>query len=147
MPFFFWHIIRKADFKGITEQVSLSDRQISTFLNYRAMNESNEKPQIHFVRISGTIAAGKKKEFEQTVRFVFNQLPLACSDRNLAIDCQNEAAYSVYTEWLNEPALKKFMGSDEFQLIRGAYLALGKPGKTVCGSAQEIKSLPLQLNV
>jgi hypothetical protein len=102
----------------------------------------DEKSHVHFLKISGLVANNKKKEFEQTVQFVFNQLPAVCTERSLAIDFQKQERYYFYSVWQNESSLKKFMESEEYQLIRGAYEALGYYEKTVFGPGTEIKYMP-----
>ena len=79
----------------------------------------------HFLKVSGDIAGNKGKEFEQTIRFVFNQLPPECIDRTLSLDIQHDGHYCFFSLWLNEGALKRFLNSEEYQLISGAYDALG----------------------
>jgi len=43
----------------------------------------NEKHSFYFMKMSGDIGRGKEKEFEQIIRFVFNQLPDECVERSL----------------------------------------------------------------
>jgi hypothetical protein len=88
-------------------------------------SEMEEKHTGHFLKISGEIPNDKKKEFEQTIRFVFNQLPQECIQRELSFDANSEGKYSVFSLWLDEHSLLKFMESEEFLLIKGAYSALG----------------------
>jgi quinol monooxygenase YgiN len=79
----------------------------------------------HFLKVSGDIAGNKGKEFEQTIRFVFNQLPFECIERTLSLDIHQEGHYYFFSLWSGEPALKKFLNSEEYQLISCAYDALG----------------------
>jgi hypothetical protein len=83
-----------------------------------------EKHNEHFLRISGVISNAKKKEFEQTIRFVFNQMPPECLEKNLTVDVNNENCYYFFTLWTDEKAKVKFMETNEYQLIKGAYSAL-----------------------
>ncbi|HTS43038.1 MAG TPA: antibiotic biosynthesis monooxygenase [Puia sp.] len=85
----------------------------------------NEKQSVHFMKMSGDIGRGKEKEFEQTVRFVFNQLPDECIERSLAQDIFNKGHYSFYSVWHDQNSLFSFLKSEEFQLIRGAFDSLG----------------------
>jgi hypothetical protein len=87
-------------------------------------SEMEEKHTGHFLKISGEISNTKKKEFEQTIRFVFNQMPQECLERNLGTDVHNENRYHFFTLWTDEKSLVKFMETDEYQLIKGAYSAL-----------------------
>jgi hypothetical protein len=77
-----------------------------------------------FLKISGEISHSKKKEFEQTIRFVFNQMPQECLEQNLAMDVYNENRYYFFTLWKDEKSLVKFMETNEYHLIKGAYNAL-----------------------
>jgi hypothetical protein len=79
----------------------------------------------HFLKVSGDIAGNKGKEFEQTIRFVFNQMPPECVERTLSLDIHQEGHYYFFSLWLGERALKNFLNSGEYQLISGAYDALG----------------------
>ena len=45
-----------------------------------------EKNTLYFLRISGDVPQNKRKEFEQTFRFVFNQLPSECIEHSLSGD-------------------------------------------------------------
>jgi hypothetical protein len=93
----------------------------------------NERHSFHFLKISGDISSFKEKEFEQTVRFVFNQLPGECTDHSLLQDAFQVGHYTIYTVWQNEPALLKFQKSGEYDLIRGAFETLGFYEDTVKG--------------
>jgi quinol monooxygenase YgiN len=79
----------------------------------------------HFLIVSGIVSRNKKKEFEQTIKFIFNQLPGECIQRNLATDINNEHHYFLLSTWADEQSLFRFMESEEIQLIRGAYDVLG----------------------
>jgi len=90
----------------------------------------------HFLKVSGDIAGNKGKEFEQTVRFVFNQLPPECIERTLSLDIHNEGHYYFFSLWLSERSLRKFLNSEEYQLISGAYDALGAMDDSFYGVIQ-----------
>ena len=94
----------------------------------------NDMNTAHFLEISGDVARNKEKEFEQTIRFVFNQLPAECIERGLAADVHITGHYYFFSIWKNERSLLRFMDSDEFQLVTGAYDALGTLEKTVYGA-------------
>ena len=96
-----------------------------------------EKHMAYFLKISGGIAENKAKEFEQTIRFLFNQLPPECIERSLTEDVNNHGHYYFLSLWQNERSLRKFLESEEFQLIKGAYSALGYLEKTVHGGFEE----------
>jgi quinol monooxygenase YgiN len=96
----------------------------------------DERHPLHFLKISGDIGNNKEKEFEQTIRFVFNQLPDDCIDRNLTQDTFNMGHYVFYSVWHNERALLKFMKSEEYDLIKGAFETLGFYENTVKGEIE-----------
>src|SRR5664279_2195288 len=100
-------------------------------------SEMEEKHISHFLKVSGVISNAKKKEFEQTIRFVFNQMPQECIQRDLSFD-ENKGKYSVFSLWLNEHSLLKFMESEEFLLVKGAYSALGQLGSIDHGISKDL---------
>jgi hypothetical protein len=96
-----------------------------------------EKNICYFLKMSGWVQNAKRKEFEQTVRFVFNQLPSECLQRDLTIDGATGDQYLFNTLWLSQNSLLKFMESEEFILIKGAYSALGALNKVEQGVAEQ----------
>ena len=84
-----------------------------------------EKNSPHFLRISGYVPGNKRREFEQTVKFVFNQLSNDCIEHSLSKDIFVEGHYHFFSVWLTDSAVKLFMSSREFQLLSGAYYTLG----------------------
>jgi hypothetical protein len=99
-----------------------------------------EKHGEYFLTISGEISNGKKKEFEQTIRFVFNQLPQDCIKKELSFDDNPVGHCSFFSLWLSEKSVMKFMESEEFLLIKGAYSALGQMNNIVHGNSKELKN-------
>ena len=97
-----------------------------------------EKNIPYFLRISGDVPVNKRKEFEQTFRFVFNQLPDECIERSLSVDVFIEGHYHFFSVWLTGSAMKLFMASVEFQLLSGAYFTLGEEQKTAHGPKADI---------
>ena len=55
-----------------------------------------EKNTPHFLRISGDVPENKRKEFEQTFRFVFNQLPDECIEHSLCKNVFVDGHYSFF---------------------------------------------------
>ena len=92
-----------------------------------------EKNTPHFLQISGNVPGNKRKEFEQTFRFVFNQLPGGCIEHSLSEDVFVEGHYHFFSVWITGGALRLFMASMEFQLLTGAYFTLGDEEKTAHG--------------
>jgi hypothetical protein len=88
----------------------------------------------HFLVISGHISINKKKEFEQTFRLAFSSLTGDCLECCLSADTNKEGGYHFFSLWLNEGALKTFMNSVEYQLMNGAFHALGSVKKTFNGT-------------
>lgn len=105
----------------------------------------DEKIICYFLKISGWVHDSKKKEFEQTIRFVFNQLPQECFQRNLTNDKNAGELYSFSSLWINERSLLKFMESQEFLLIKGAYSALGALKTVIHGIVNEQEILDSKL--
>jgi hypothetical protein len=79
----------------------------------------------YLLKISGSIRANKHKEFEQTVRFVFNLIPSSCLSSHLALDVFNANMYHLFTLWRSESDLGAFKRSNEYQLLRGSVQTLG----------------------
>jgi quinol monooxygenase YgiN len=91
----------------------------------------------HYLVISGQISSNKKKEFEQTFRLAFGSLSVDCLEYCLSADTNKEGYYHFFSLWLNENAMKSFMNSMEFQLMNGAFHALGSVKKTFNGNVLE----------
>src|SRR3954469_15359056 len=90
-----------------------------------------EKITLHFLRMSGDVAENKHREFEQTFKFVFNQLPGECIEHSLSEDVFVNGHYHFFSLWLTRSSMKLFIASVEFQLLMGAYFTLVKEEKTV----------------
>jgi hypothetical protein len=99
-----------------------------------------DKNTPHFLRISGDVPGNKRKEFEQTFRFVFNQLPGECIEHSLSVDVFVEGHYHFFSLWLSGSSMRQFMASVEFQLLTGAYFALGGEERTVHGPIADIQA-------
>jgi hypothetical protein len=98
-----------------------------------------EKNTLHFLRISGDVPGNKRREFEQTFRFVFNQLPGECIERSLSADVFVDGHYHFFSLWLTAKAMRTFMTSAEFQLLTGAYFTLGTDEQTTHGPIADIQ--------
>jgi len=99
-----------------------------------------EKNTLHFLRISGHVPGSKRREFEQTFKFVFNQLPSECIDHSLAVDVFSDGHYHFFSLWHTANAMKAFMKSVEFQLLTGAYFTLGGEEKIEHGPMADIQA-------
>jgi hypothetical protein len=96
---------------------------------------------IHFLKISGMILQHRKHEFENMVKYACGQLPEECIEKNLAIEISDAATYYFFAAWCSETALRKFIASEEYQLIRSAYDAMGILHKIEIGYHAEIKTI------
>jgi hypothetical protein len=92
-----------------------------------------EKKTMHFLRISGHVPENKHREFEQTFKFVFNQLPADCIEHSLSVDVFSHNNYHFFSLWLSGSSMQAFMASVEFQLLTGAYFTLGAEDKMIHG--------------
>jgi len=79
----------------------------------------------YLLKISGSIGSTKHREFEQTIRFVFNMLPSGCYSSHLALDVLHPHLYHVFTLWHSASELRMFRNSEEFDLIKGSFRTLG----------------------
>ena len=98
------------------------------------MNSEN----LYFIKISGTIRDEKRKEFQQTVQFIFNHLPSECLGHNLALDVHISDLYHIYLLWSSEYSLIKFNKSHEYELLKGAYRTLGSYRETISGKKSDL---------
>ena len=99
-----------------------------------------EKNTPHFLRISGDVPENKRKEFEQTFRFVFNQLPDECIEHSLCKNVFIDGNYSFFSIWKTGSSMKAFMQSVEYQLLTGAYFTLGDEEKIEHGPVADIQA-------
>lgn len=84
-----------------------------------------EAEGLYFLKISGTVRMGKHHEIQQTVRFIFNQLPQPCVKRELAIDVDNSNRYHIFMLWQSKAALMDFKSSNVYDVLTGAFQTLG----------------------
>ena len=92
----------------------------------------------YLLKISGSIVSEKHKEFEQTIRFVFNMLPSGCFASHLAIDVLHPNLYHVLTLWRSGEQLASFNSSDEFNLIKGSFQTLGFVNKSIAAKVANV---------
>jgi quinol monooxygenase YgiN len=81
--------------------------------------------KIYFLKLTGSIPEQKQKEFEQTFRFVFNQISKECLEHHLAGDVNFSDRYHFYSSWPSANSLAIFLNSQEFRVLQGAYETLG----------------------
>lgn len=98
-----------------------------------------QRENLYFLKISGTVSAGKQREFQQTVQFVFNHLPSRCLNHNLSIDVHTPDLYHVYSLWNSEASLFEFRRSKEFELIKGALQTLGSYKDVMSGPWADVQ--------
>jgi len=96
-----------------------------------------DKDTLYFLKISGTVAEGKQREFQQTVQFIVNHLPIACLSQNLSLDVNNTNLYHFYSLWQSGSAVDVFKGSHEYELLKGAFQTLGDYHETMSGRAAD----------
>jgi len=80
----------------------------------------------------------KKREFENTVRYACGLFPDECIARNLSAKVFSADTYYFFSQWTTEAALRKFIQSEEYQLIRTAYDVMGVLEKIEIGYHVEI---------
>jgi quinol monooxygenase YgiN len=98
-----------------------------------------------FLIISGQITQSKKKEFEQTFRLAFSIKTEDCLAYNLSADTSKDGYYHFFSLWTSDAALKKYMESTEYELMNGAFHALGHVEQTLTGNVSETNNL-IKLN-
>jgi quinol monooxygenase YgiN len=105
----------------------------------------DENTMNFFLIISGHIGQSKKKEFEQTFRLALSVKTEDCLAYNLSADINKEGHYHFFSLWTTDKALKNFMESTEFELMNGAFHALGHVDQSLTGNLSETKNL-IRLN-
>lgn len=98
-----------------------------------------------FLIISGQIGQSKKKEFEQTFRMALSVKTEDCLAYNLSADISKEGYYHFFSLWATDRALKNYMGSTEYELMNGAFHALGHVDQSLTGNVSETKNF-IKLN-
>ena len=93
-----------------------------------------------FLIISGQIKEAKRNEFEQTFRLAGSSMTGDCIVYNLTRDTNKEGYYNFFSLWVNESALKRFTESVEYQMMNGAFCALGFVDQSYTGNLSEMKS-------
>lgn len=82
------------------------------------------------LQISGSIGPSKHREFEQTVRFVFNMLPGSCYSSHLTLDVFHPHLYHLITLWNSAEDMMKFRNGEECELIKSSFRTLGYIDRT-----------------
>lgn len=83
---------------------------------------------------SGTVGENKRKEFEQTVKFILNHVPAGCTRREFSIDVNVSGRYHLLIGWDSLEALNNFKSSDEVRLLQGAIETLGESSEFLQGT-------------
>jgi hypothetical protein len=96
---------------------------------------------IHFLKITGMIDGQKKDEFERTVKFVRGLLSSECIEHSLSTDTNSDDTYYYFISCSSEKALKVYIESNEYELVRSAYDVLGVLQKIEIGYNAEIKTI------
>src|SRR5258705_7282676 len=94
-----------------------------------------------FLIISGQITQSKKKEFEQTFRLAYSVKTRECLVYNLSVDTSKEDYYHFFSLWTSDLALKVFMESTEYEMMKCAFHALGHIEYSLTGNISETKDL------
>ena len=87
------------------------------------------------------IARDKKYEFERTVKFVGGMLSSECIEHSLSTETNADDTYYYFISWPSEKALKIYIESNDYELVRSAYDALGVLQKIEIGYNAEIKTI------
>ena len=109
-------------------------------LNFFPMEDN----RTHFLKISGTVPSGKRREFEQTFKFVANHLGPNCLQHALSADIFLLDRYYFYSLWRSSESLEDFFKSQEFVVLEGAFKTLGVLEKRMSGELAEIISFQEQ---
>jgi quinol monooxygenase YgiN len=105
----------------------------------------DENKMNFFLIISGQITQSKKKEFEQTFRLALSVKTMDCLVYSLSTDSSKDSYYHFFSLWTSDEALKMFMKSTEYELMNGAFHALGHIDQFMTGNVSETRNL-IKLN-
>jgi hypothetical protein len=94
-----------------------------------------------FLVISGQITESKRREFEQTYRLAISTLTGNCLAHSLSYEPVKDGYYHFFSLWTDEETLKKFMDSMEYQLMKGAFHALGSMDRLLTGRVLQTRNL------
>ena len=102
-------------------------------------------PMKEFVIVSsGTVGENKRKEFEQTVKFILNHVPAGCTRRDFSIDVNVTGRYHLLIGWDSLEALNAFKSSDEVRMLQGAIDTLGESSEFLQGTLVDTAEVPRQ---
>ena len=79
-----------------------------------------------FLKIAGTIPRNKQTEFEQTIRYVYSQIPATCENYTLSKDFDQQDAYQFISYWRIMHDMEDFSHSSAYLMIKGAFQTLGR---------------------
>jgi hypothetical protein len=79
-----------------------------------------------FLKLTGFIPGNKQLEFEQTYRYIADQIPTACSRYSISKDALNEGVYHFISYWNSLPQLQTFSQSLCYLILIGAFNTLGE---------------------
>ena len=96
---------------------------------------------IHFLKITGVIVRQKKFDFVDTVKFACGLMSSECIELSLSVEIAFDDIYYFFISWSSEKALRIFIESNEYQLVRSAYDALGVLQKIEIGYNVEMKTI------
>src|SRR5664279_857889 len=105
-----------------------------------------ENNATHFFKMSGLVPLSKNKEFEQTFRFVVNQLSPDCLQYCLSTDIFIAGQYHFYSLWPSAKSLGKFLKSAEYLVLQGAFQTLGLPDENTAGKLIDMKLFENHVN-
>lgn len=97
----------------------------------------------HFLKMTGWVPQNKRKEFEQTFRFVEIQRSPDCLHFKLTVDIFTPNEYHFFSVWPSKESLEAFCVSQEFQVLRGAFQTLGLSETDPGEEHSEMKSFEL----
>ncbi len=88
---------------------------------------------MYYLKLSGYIPEPKIREFEQTYRLAFTQIPKTCTGYSMSKDTLNEGVFHFISYWDSVSPLRAFAQSSPFLMLVGAYNTLGKLIENVNG--------------
>ena len=78
-------------------------------------------------------------------KFCLRTITGECTEKSLSVEMLFGNRYFFFVSWSTEEALKSFIRSNEFQLVRSAYDALGVLQKIEIAYNAEIKTIHITI--
>ena len=87
--------------------------------------EHSDNSKMYLLHIRGTVKENKHKEFNQSVSYLMKNLCDECKYYHIAYDAEKKDLLHLYSLWNSREALSKFLKSEDYNALLGAFDVLG----------------------